>query len=395
MTARSSFIYDAVRTRIGKYAGGLSAIRPDDLAATVLRSLVDRNPAMDPSSIDDVIFGNANGAGEENRNVARMAVLLGGLPTSVPGATVNRLCGSGMEAVIEGARAIETGDAVLILAGGVESMTRAPWVLPKPADGFARGNEVLSSTTLGWRLVNPAMPAQWVVSLGEGAEILADRFSIGRDQQDEFSRASHQKAAEAWLAGKFATEVVDVPATDLEMDQSIRPDITMAGLSKLRPVFRKDGSVTAGNASPLNDGASALILGDESFGASSGIAPLARIVSRAVSGVDPHLYGIGPVEAAERALVKAGIGWSDLGSVELNEAFASQSIACLMSWPDLDPSIVNPYGGAIAIGHPLGCSGARILTTLAHRMRAEGTKWGLAAMCIGVGQGIAVVLEGV
>ncbi len=395
MTAGSSFIYDAVRTRIGKYAGGLSAIRPDDLAATVLRSLVDRNPEMDPSSIDDVIFGNANGAGEENRNVARMAVLLCGLPTSVPGATVNRLCGSGMEAVVEGARAIETGDAVLILAGGVESMTRAPWVLPKPADGFARGNEVLSSTTLGWRLVNPAMPAQWVVSLGEGAEILADRFSIGRDQQDEFSRASHQKAAEAWLAGKFATEVVDVPATDLEMDQSIRPDITMAGLSKLRPVFRKDGSVTAGNASPLNDGASALILGDESFGASSGMAPLARIVSRAVSGVDPHLYGIGPVEAAERALVKAGIGWSDLGSVELNEAFASQSIACLMSWPDLDPSIVNPYGGAIAIGHPLGCSGARILTTLAHRMRAEGTKWGLAAMCIGVGQGIAVVLEGV
>ena len=395
MTAGSSFIYDAVRTRIGKYAGGLSAIRPDDLAATVLRSLVDRNPEMDPSSIDDVIFGNANGAGEENRNVARMAVLLCGLPTSVPGATVNRLCGSGMEAVVEGARAIETGDAVLILAGGVESMTRAPWVLPKPADGFARGNEVLSSTTLGWRLVNPAMPAQWVVSLGEGAEILADRFSIGRDQQDEFSRASHQKAAEAWLAGKFATEVVDVPATDLEMDQSIRPDITMAGLSKLRPVFRKDGSVTAGNASPLNDGASALILGDESFGASSGMAPLARIVSRAVSGVDPHLYGIGPVEAAERALVKAGIGWSDLGSVELNEAFASQSIACLMSWPDLDPSIVNPYGGAIAIGHPLGCSGARILTTLAHRMKAEGTKWGLAAMCIGVGQGIAVVLEGV
>ncbi len=395
MTAGSSFIYDAVRTRIGKYAGGLSAIRPDDLAATVLRSLVDRNPAMDPSSIDDVIFGNANGAGEENRNVARMAVLLGGLPTSVPGATVNRLCGSGMEAVIEGARAIETGDAVLILAGGVESMTRAPWVLPKPADGFARGNEVLSSTTLGWRLVNPAMPAQWVVSLGEGAEILADQFSIGRDRQDEFALVSHQKAAEAWLRGKFAAEVVDVAATDLEMDQSIRPDITVAGLSKLRPVFRKDGSVTAGNASPLNDGASALILGDESFGASSGTTPLARIVSRAVSGVDPHLYGIGPVEAAERALVKAGIGWSDLGSVELNEAFASQSIACLMSWPDLDPSIVNPYGGAIAIGHPLGCSGARILTTLAHRMKAEGTKWGLAAMCIGVGQGIAVVLEGV
>ncbi len=394
MTA-SSFIYDAVRTRIGKYAGGLSAIRPDDLAATVLRSLVDRNPAMDPSSIDDVIFGNANGAGEENRNVARMAVLLGGLPTSVPGATVNRLCGSGMEAVIEGARAIETGDAVLFLAGGVESMTRAPWVLPKPADGFARGNEVLSSTTLGWRLVNPAMPAQWVVSLGEGAEILADQFSIGRDRQDEFALVSHQKAAEAWLRGKFAAEVVDVAATDLEMDQSIRPDITVAGLSKLRPVFRKDGSVTAGNASPLNDGASALILGDESFGASSGTTPLARIVSRAVSGVDPHLYGIGPVEAAERALVKAGIGWSDLGSVELNEAFASQSIACLMSWPDLDPSIVNPYGGAIAIGHPLGCSGARILTTLAHRMKAEGTKWGLAAMCIGVGQGIAVVLEGV
>ncbi len=395
MTAGSSFIYDAVRTRIGKYAGGLSAIRPDDLAATVLRSLVDRNPAMDPSSIDDVIFGNANGAGEENRNVARMAVLLGGLPTSVPGATVNRLCGSGMEAVIEGARAIETGDAVLFLAGGVESMTRAPWVLPKPADGFARGNEVLSSTTLGWRLVNPAMPAQWVVSLGEGAEILADQFSIGRDRQDEFALVSHQKAAEAWLRGKFAAEVVDVAATDLEMDQSIRPDITVAGLSKLRPVFRKDGSVTAGNASPLNDGASALILGDESFGASSGTTPLARIVSRAVSGVDPHLYGIGPVEAAERALVKAGIGWSDLGSVELNEAFASQSIACLMSWPDLDPSIVNPYGGAIAIGHPLGCSGARILTTLAHRMKAEGTKWGLAAMCIGVGQGIAVVLEGV
>jgi acetyl-CoA acetyltransferase family protein len=393
---RDAWVVDAVRTPIGRYAGSLSGVRPDDLAATVIRELVARHTGngFDPKAIDDVLLGDANGAGEDNRNVARMAVLLAGLPTSVTGASVNRLCGSGMEAVIQGSRAIAAGDAHVIVAGGVESMSRAPWVLTKPAVAFPNGPETLHSTTLGWRMVNPAMPARWTTALGEGAEILADQFSISRDEQDAFALASHQKAVAAWDAGLFDAEVVLVDGTNLRRDECIRADASMEALARLKPVFRPEGTVTAGNASPLNDGAAAMLLADDAGLISlGGPAPLARVVSRAASGVDPQVFGIGPVEAANRALSRAGIGWDDLDVVELNEAFASQSIACLRSWPELDPSIVNINGGAIAMGHPLGCSGARIVGSLAHELRRRGGGWGLAAICIGVGQGLAVVLK--
>ena len=387
------YILDAVRTPTGRHGGALSAVRPDDLAALVIERLVARHPELDPARIDDVYFGNGNGAGEENRNVARMASLLAGLPTSVPGATVNRLCGSGMEAAIDASRAIAAGDASLCIAGGVESMSRAPWVVQKPERGFARGHETMHSTTLGWRMVNPRMPGQWTVSLGEGAELLADRYSISREAQDAFAVRSHQRAHAAWERGAFADEVVPVPDVELDRDEGIRPDTSVEKLAKLRPSFRPDGTVTAGNASPLNDGAAAVLLGDEAGARAAGSDPLARIAARATSAVEPHLYGIGPVEAANRALERAGIGWGDLEVVELNEAFAAQSLACLADWPELDREIVNPNGGAIALGHPIGCSGARLLTTLVHELRRRGGGWGLATMCIGVGQGIATVVE--
>jgi len=387
------FVYDAVRTPIGRHGGGLAEIRPDDLAAGVVRALVDRSPGLDPAAIDDVYLGDANGAGEDNRDVARMAVLLAGLPTSVPGATVNRLCGSGLEAVIAASRAVEVGDASLVLAGGVESMTRAPWVLLKPHRPFPRGHETLHSSTLGWRMVNPAMPERWTVSLGESAEILADRYSISREAQDVFALRSHRLAAAAWDAGRFGAEIVPVAASDVERDESIRPDSSLEALAKLRPVFRAEGTVTAGNSSPLSDGAAALFIGDERAAATLGREPIARVVSRGVAGVDPDVFGIAPVGAARMALDRAGIGLGDLTVVELNEAFASQSLACLAEWPDLDPELVNPNGGAIAIGHPLGCSGARILGSLAHELRRRGGGRGLAAICIGVGQGLAMVLE--
>ncbi|HET9070891.1 MAG TPA: acetyl-CoA C-acyltransferase [Acidimicrobiales bacterium] len=389
------WIVDGVRTPVGRHGGALARVRPDDLAAVAVKALVDRRADLDPARVDDVLLGDANGAGEDNRNVARMAALLAGLPTSVPGATVNRLCGSGMEAVVEASRAVAVGDASVVIAGGVESMSRAPWVLTKPEAGFARGHETLWSTTLGWRMTNPAMPAEWTVALGEGAEILADEFGIDREAQDRFAAASHAKAAAAWAAGEFGDEVVPVPGAELARDESIRDDTSLERLARLRPAFRPDGTVTAGNSSPLNDGASALLLADDAGLAAAGGRPLARIVSRAVSGVEPPRYGIGPVPAAAKALERAGLGWGDLASVELNEAFAAQSLACLASWPGLDPDRVNPAGGAIALGHPLGCSGARLLTTLAWRLHRAGGGYGLAAMCIGVGQGIAVVLEGV
>ena len=392
-----SFIVDAVRTPVGRHGGALAKVRPDDLAAHALRALVARVPDLDPASIDDVWFGDANGAGEDNRDVARMAVLLAGLPVSVPGATVNRLCGSGLEAVVAGDRAIAVGDASVAVAGGVESMSRAPWVLPKPEAAFPRGHETLYSTTLGWRLVNPRMPSEWTVSLGEGAEILAQRHRISREAQDAFALRSHRRAAAAWDAGRFDSEVSFVTDDEsrplLERDESIRADTSLEALFRLRPSFRADGSVTAGNASPLNDGAAAVLLTDEPALGRLGREPLARVAGRATSAVEPPLYGLGPVEAAERALKRAGIGWSDLAVVELNEAFAAQALACLAHWPDLDPEIVNPNGGAIAIGHPLGCSGVRILTSLVWELRRRGGGWGLAAMCIGVGQGIAVVVE--
>ena len=388
------FILDAVRTPFGRYAGGLSGVRPDELAAHVVRAVVDRSPDLDPALIDDVIFGDANGAGEDNRNVARMAVLLAGLPTSVTGATVNRLCGSGLEAAIQGSRMVQTGDASLVLAGGVESMSRAPWVLLKPEHGFARASETLHSTTLGWRMVNPAMPSQWTIALGESAEILADRYAISREPQDAFALRSHQRAAQAWKNGVFESEIVVVPGTELEVDENVRPDSSLEALGRLKPVFRPNGTVTAGNSSPLNDGAAALLIGSQQSASDIGATPLARIAGRGAAGVDPDVFGIAPVEAASLALRRAGIGWGDLSVVELNEAFAAQSLACLALWPDLDPEIVNPNGGAIAIGHPLGASGARILGSLAHELHRRGGGWGLAAICIGVGQGLAVVLEG-
>ena len=376
------YLRDAVRTPVGRLGGSLAGTRPDDLAATVVRALAARNGL---ETVDEVYFGDANQAGEDNRNVARMAVLLAGLPSSIPGATVNRLCGSGMEAAFSASRAIATGDEAVCIAGGVESMSRAPWVVLKPDKPFPRASETMYSTTLGWRMVNPEMPDEWTVSLGEGAELLADRYGITREQQDAFALDSHRKAAAAWDRGAFADEVVAME--QLERDESIRADTTLEKLASLKPVFRKDGTVTAGNSSPMNDGASALLLTRDEDGA------LARIVSRASSAVEPQLYGIGPVEAANMALERAGIGWDDLTAVELNEAFAAQSLACLAEWKELDPAILNVNGGAIALGHALGNSGTRLLTTLAHELRRRGGGWGLAAMCIGVGQGVAMVIE--
>ena len=389
------YILDAVRTPIGRLGGALAGLRPDDLAATAVKAVVDRLPGLDPGAIEEIYFGDANQAGEDNRNVARMAVLLAGLPVTIPGATVNRLCGSGLEAVIDASRAVAVGDADVVLAGGVESMSRAPWVLPKPAKGYPTGHEQLWSTTLGWRMTNPHMPSEWTIALGEGAEVLADKYSISREEQDAFALGSHQRAAAAWDAGWFDAEVVPAGDGQLGRDECIRPDTTAEKLASLKPVFRSGGTVTAGNASPMNDGASALVLASEDGGRRAGASPLARVVARATTGVEPHLYGIGPVTAARAALSRAGLGWGDLSAVELNEAFAAQSLACLAEWPDLDRSIVNPHGGAIAIGHPLGCSGARILTTLVHHLRRTGGRYGMAAMCIGVGQGIAVIVENV
>ena len=388
-----AFIVDAVRTPLGRIGGALAGVRPDDLLAGTVRAIVDRSPALDPAAIDEVYAGDANGAGEDNRNVGRMALLLAGLPTTIPAATVNRLCGSGIEAIFAASRTVEVGDADIALACGVESMTRAPWVMLKPSKAYPTTHEQLWNSALGWRMINPKMPGEWTMSLGEGAEVLADKYSISRDEQDAFALRSHQQAAAAWAAGHFAAETVQVPDVAMECDECIRHDSSMESLAKLKPVFRQGGSVTAGNASPMNDGAAATLVMSTRGVQLSQATPMSRIVSRGTSGVDPHLYGIGPVEAARTALRRAGLGWGDLAAVELNEAFAAQSLACLREWPELDPQIVNQQGGAIAIGHPLGCSGVRIVTTLAHHLRRTGGRYGLAAMCIGVGQGIAIVLE--
>jgi acetyl-CoA acetyltransferase family protein len=388
----AAYVYEAVRTPFGRFGGGLAKVRPDDLAAHALKALLGRVPDLDVELIDDVIMGNANGAGEDNRDVARMAVLLAGLPTSVPGVTVNRLCGSSLEATIQAARAIECGDAEIMVAGGVESMSRAPWVLLKPERAFPAGHEQLWSTTLGWRMVNPNMPGEWTISLGESAEKLADIYEISREAQDEFALRSHTLADQAWNEGRFA-EVVPVPGTELERDEGIRADTSLEKLGKLKPAFVKDGTVTAGNSSPLNDGASMLLLGSEGAGERIGSEPLARIVSRGVHGVDPDVFGIAPVEAANKALARAGLTWSDVDAVELNEAFASQSLACLKGWPELDPEKVNMSGGAIAIGHPLGASGGRVVGRVVNELRARGGRYGVASLCIGVGQGLAMVLD--
>ena len=387
------YIADAVRTPIGKIGGALAGTRPDDLAASVISGLLGRSPDFDPGRIGDVCFGNGNGAGEENRNVARMALLLAGVPPTVPGVTVNRLCGSGLEAVAAASRQIAVGDADICIAGGVESMSRAPWVVPKPERPYERGHQQMHSTTLGWRLVNPRHPANWTIPLGEGAELLADKHAITRHEQDQFAYDSHRKADQAWTTGQFDGETVEVESDSLDIDESVRPHTSLEALADLKPVFRQNGTVTAGNSSPMSDGAAALLLASETGLKAAGKEPLARIASRAVAGIEPHLYGIGPVEAAETALRRAGLRWSDLSAVELNEAFAAQALACLRLWPELDPAIVNPNGGAIALGHPIGASGARILATLAHELFNGWGRYGMAAMCIGVGQGIAVTIE--
>jgi len=387
-----SFILDAARSPFGKLGKGLAGIRPDDLAADVMASLMARHPEVDPSTLDDIILGDANQAGEDNRNVARMAGLLAGFPTSVPGVTVNRLCSSGLESVVQASRAIESGDQSLVLAGGVESMSRAPWVVQKPERGFPATNQTLWSSTLGWRMTNPKMDPRWTIQNGESAEILANRFNISREAQDEFAARSHRLAGDAWEAGIFDPEIVTLQGSELSRDEGIRSDTTVETLAGLKPVFTAEGgTVTAGNSSQLSDGAAMLLLGGEKEAART--EPLCRIVSRAVVGNDPDIFGVAPVEAANIALERAGKTWADVDIVELNEAFASQSLACLAGWPDLDPEKVNIHGGAIAIGHPLGASGARILGHLAHELARRGSGVGVAAICIGVGQGLAVVVE--
>ncbi len=388
----TSYVYAATRTPFGRFGGALAEVRPDDLAATALTAVLAQVPDLDPARVDDIVWGCANQAGEDNRNVGRMAGLLAGLPTSVPATTVNRLCGSSLDAAIAGSRAIDSGDAQVVLAGGVESMTRAPWVLPKPSRAYPASDTTAVSTTLGWRLVNQRMPAQWTVSLGEANEQLAQRTGISRERQDAFAARSHDLADRAWTEGFYDDLVVPVPGADLARDESIRPGSTAEKLSGLKPAFRPNGTITAGNASPLNDGASAVVLGSEAASDLLGRPPLARIAGRGAHALDPQDFGVAPVEAANKALARAGIGWGDVAAVELNEAFAVQSLACLDAW-QIDPEIVNTKGGAIAIGHPLGASGGRVLGTLAKRLRESGGRWGVAAICIGVGQGLAVVLE--
>ncbi len=389
-----SFLYAATRTPFGRYGGALSSVRPDDLAATALAGVLSQVDEFDPEAIGDVIWGCANQAGEDNRNVGRMAVLLAGLPTSVPATTVNRLCGFSLDAAIAAARIVETGDAEVVVAGGVESMTRSPWVLMKPARAFPAGDTAAVSTTLGWRLINERMQAEWTVSLGQANEQLAKRLGISRDRQDEFASHSHTLSDQAWARGFYDDLVVSVPGVDIVRDECIRSGSTPAMLAGLLPAFRPDGTITAGNASPMSDGASAVLLGSEAAAGILGQAPLARIAGRGAHALDPKDLGLAPIEAANKALARAGIGWGDVGAVELNEAFAVQSLACIDAW-GIDPEILNAQGGAIAIGHPLGASGARLLGTLTKRLSESRERWGVATICIGVGQGLAAVLENV
>ncbi|GAA2534839.1 thiolase family protein [Microbacterium mitrae] len=385
----TTVIYDAVRTPFARFGKAYADVRPDDLAAVVMRATIERS-GLDPARIDDVIFGDANQAGEDNRNVARMGALLAGFPTSVTGTTVNRLCGSSVDAVIHGSRAIDAGDAQFVLAGGVESMTRAPFVVQKAERAFPGGNATMWNTAIGWRMVNPVWPEPWSISNGQSAEKLAEMYGISREEQDEFAARSHRLAADAWAAGFYDSEIVQVDGHELTRDEGIRDDSTAASLAALKPAFAANGTVTAGNSSSLNDGASAILLGSEG---ALDAEPLARITGRGAFGNDPDIFGIAPVEAANRALERAGKTWADVDVVELNEAFAAQSLACLRLWPELDPEKVNIHGGAIAIGHPLGASGGRIIGHAAHELARRGEGVAVAAICIGVGQGLAVVLE--
>ncbi|HEX8276666.1 MAG TPA: acetyl-CoA C-acyltransferase [Longimicrobiaceae bacterium] len=394
-----AYIIDACRTPVGRYGGALASVRPDDLAATVIKALVERT-GVEPEAVDDVIFGCANQAGEDNRNVARMAWLLAGMPVSVAGQTVNRLCGSGLQAVRGAMHAIRAGEGELFVAGGVESMTRAPWVMLKPTEVPARGVPEMADSLLGWRFVNPRMPKEWTVALGETAEIIAEEFGVSRADQDAFALASQLRAAAAIAERHFEGEIVPVeipqrkgPAVVVRDDEHPRADTTAEGLAALRPAFRKEGgTVTAGNSSGLNDGASALLVASAAAAERAGMKPMARIVASAVAGVEPQRMGIGPVPATRKALALAGLTTGDIGLAELNEAFAAQSVACIREL-GLDPEIVNVTGGAVAMGHPLGSSGARILTTLVHEMRRRDVRYGLASMCIGVGQGISMIVE--
>jgi 3-oxoadipyl-CoA thiolase len=396
---REAWIIEAVRTPIGRYGGALASVRPDDLAAAALRAVVDRS-GIDATLIEDVILGCANQAGEDNRNVARMALLLAGLPVDVGGLTVNRLCGSGLQAINSAAHAINVGDGDVFIGGGVESMTRAPYVMAKPAAAFDRGDREMFDSTLGWRFVNPKLAEMYYpYSMGETAENVAERWSVDRAAQDAFALASQQKAIAAIEAGRFDDQIVPitVPARKGEpvvvgRDEHPRADTSAEALAKLRPAFREGGSVTAGNSSGINDGASAVLVVEADRARELGLKPLARLVSTAVAGVDPAIMGYGPVPATRKALERAGITAADLDLIELNEAFASQSIVCIDDL-GLDPGRVNVNGGAIALGHPLGMSGARLITRLTHELRRTGGRYGLATMCIGVGQGIATVVE--
>ncbi len=396
-------IVGAVRTPVGRYGGVLRGVRPDDMSALVIRALLERAGAgtgegADGLPIDDVMWGCANQAGEDNRNVGRMALLLAGLPQSVPGTTINRLCGSSMDAVIQAARAIWSGDAAAIIAGGVESMSRAPYSTPKNQSG-AYGNLTSYDTALGWRYPNPAMARLFPLEgMGETAENVAERYGIPREAQDAFACESHRKAVAAQRAGRFAGELIPVEvakkgsATVVDADEGPRPDTSLEKLARLAPAFREGGTVTAGNSSSLNDGAAGLLLMERGAAEARGRRPLARVVSTGIAGVDPRVMGIGPVPATRAALAKAGLTIDDLDLVELNEAFASQSLAVVREL-QIPPEKLNPNGGAIALGHPLGCSGARILTTLLHELRRRRGRYGLATMCIGVGQGISVIIE--
>ncbi|MFO0580270.1 MAG: acetyl-CoA C-acyltransferase [Polyangia bacterium] len=404
MATQQAFILGAVRSPIGRFRGALKDVRPDDLLAQVFSALLQRT-RVPGEAIDDVIAGCANQAGEDNRNVARMAVLLAGLPQSVPGVTVNRLCGSGLEAVLMAARSIAAGEAELLIAGGVESMTRAPLVQPKPDAAFPSGNVTVYDSSLGWRFPNPRMAAMFPLeAMGETAENLAERYGIPRAEQDAFALRSHERALAAQQAGAFDDEIVPIalpPAgkgqapQSFNRDEGPRADSALDKLAKLAPVFRAGGSVTAGNSSPLNDGAAALLIGTADKARALGLKPLVRIVGGAAAGVDPRYMGIGPVPAVRKLLGRLGVSLGELDRVELNEAFAAQALAVLRELPELDRERVNRLGGAIALGHPLGCSGARLATTLTHELRRSGGRYGLATMCIGVGQGIAALLENV
>jgi 3-oxoadipyl-CoA thiolase len=397
---REAWIVEAVRTPIGRYGGALGAVRPDDLAALVLRAVVDR-AALDPALVEDVILGCANPAGEDNRDVARMAVLLAGFPVEVGGLTVNRLCGSGLQAINSAAHAIAVGDGDVFIGGGVESMTRAPYVMAKAAGPWDRGPRELEDTTLGWRFVNPKLAeSHYPYSMGETAENVAERWGVDRERQDAFALQSQQRAVAAIEAGRFDDQIVPVEVTGRKGDTTVisrdehpRADTSAEALAKLRPAFKREGgSVTAGNSSGINDGASAVLVVEARRARELGLTPLARVVSTAVAGVDPAVMGIGPIPATRKALERAGIGVADLDLIELNEAFASQSLVCIDEL-GLDPDRVNVNGGAIALGHPLGMSGGRLVTMLTHELRRTGGRYGLATMCIGVGQGIATVVE--